>query len=209
MRWIVTAVLVVASGGYGLAQDQPEFSGPQVGEKLAGFKVQAVLGEEAGKEIDLVKAAGGKPIALIFVHERTRPSVGLARLIGSYAASRKKDGLTSGVVFLSGDATATTDWMKIAAGALPKGLPVGIAEGGQEGPGAYGLNRKVTVTVLVGNEDKVTANFALVQPSIQADAPKIAAAIAAVLGEEKGPTVEELERIAGGAARRPEAPKRP
>jgi hypothetical protein len=193
---------------FAFAEEKPaEFSGPQVGEKLAPFAAKAMLGEQAGKEFDLVKSAAGGPVAIVFVHEVNRPSVGLARAIGSYAASRKADGLTAGVVFLTADATATGDWMKLAAHALPTGLPVGISTDGQEGPGAYGLNRKVTMTILVGKEGKVTANFALVQPSLQADGPKIGQAIVDCLGKGKAPTAEELEKLA--APGRPAPAKRP
>jgi hypothetical protein len=181
-----------------LAQEGPrEFSGPQVGEKLTPFTAKAILGEEAGKEIDLVKAAAGKPVLIVFVHERNRPSVGLARLLGLYAATQKDKGLVSGTIYLTADSTATEEWMKIAKGTLQTGIPVAISTDGQEGPGAYGLNRKVQMTVLVGKDDKVTANFALVQPSVQADAPKIAQAIVDALGGGQGPTIEELQKLGG------------
>ena len=184
-----------------LAEDKPaEFSGPQVGEKLTPFTTKVILGGEAGKEIDLIKSAAGKPVLIVFVHEQTRPTVGLARLLGQYAATKKDAGLTSGVVFLPTDATETEAWLSRAKGALPSGVPVGISTDGQEGPGAYGLNRKVQMTILVGKEDKVTANFALVQPSVQADAPKIAQAIVDVLGGGKGPTIEELQKKIGRAS---------
>ena len=45
-------------------------------------------------------------------------------------------------------------------------------------PGAYGLNRNVAVTVLVATDRVVSANFALVQPSLEVDAPKIFKSIA-------------------------------
>jgi hypothetical protein len=204
---VVLSLAVVASV---FAQDDKpaEFSGPQVGEKLPPFATKVVIGDEAGKELDLLKAAAGKPVLIVFVHERTRPTVGLARLIGLYAATKKGDGLTSGIVYLTADATDTEKWMNLAAGTLRTGVPVGYSADGQEGPGAYGLNRKVQMTVLVGKDDKVTANFALVQPSIQADAPKIAQAIVDVLGGGKGPTLEELQKLGGGPPRRGEAPKR-
>ena len=190
-----------------LAQEGPrEFSGPQVGEKLTPFTAKAILGEEAGKEIDLVKSAAGKPLLIVFVHERNRPSVGLARLLGLYAASQKDKGLVSGTIYLTADATATEEWMKIAKGTLQTGIPLAISTDGQEGPGAYGLNRKVQMTVLVGKDDKVTANFALVQPSVQADAPKIAQAIVDVLGSGRGPTIEELQKL--GGPMRPAAKRR-
>ena len=171
-----------------------EFSGPQVGEKVTPFSVRCVVGDDAGKDIDVVQSSAGKPLVIFFVHEVTRPSVGLARLILDYARSRKADGLQAGLVLLSADATASEAWAKRAAGALPRGVPVGISKDGAEGPGAYGLNRKVAVTVLVAKDNQVTANFALVQPSVAADGPKIAKAIAEVLGDRDAPTLEQLQK---------------
>jgi hypothetical protein len=176
-----------------------------VGEKLAGFKVRALLGDEAGQELDLVAKAEGKPIAIVFVHELTRPSAALMRLMMEYAAKRSGDGLAAGVVFLSDDATAAEGLVKRASGAMPKGVPVTLSLDGQEGPGAYGLNRKVALTVLVAKDNRVTANFSLVQPSVQADAPKIAAAIVDVLGGGKVPTLEELGAQGYTPATRPAA----
>jgi hypothetical protein len=176
-----------------------EFSGPQVGEKVTPFVIRGVVGERASEDIDLIKNAAGKPLVLFFVHEVTRPSVGLARLILDYASSRKVDGLHAGLVLLSADATASEAWAKRAAGALPRGVPVGISANGAEGPGAYGLNRKVAVTVIIAKDNQVTANFALVQPSIAADAPQIAKAIAEVLGDQQPPTLEQLQKASSPA----------
>lgn len=184
-------LLLVSTAGFA-ADDEEIFSGPQIDEKLTAFKARGVLGDLAGKEFDLVADAEGKPTAIIFVHKVTRPSVGLTRLIMNYAAKRAKDGLTSGVVFLTDDPTDTENWMKRARNALPKDVAVGVSIDGQEGPGAYGLNRNVTMTVLVANENKVTANYALVQPSVQADALKIIKAIVDVLGGGEVPTLAQL-----------------
>ncbi len=192
MRHFLMAVVLTGLSATVMFADDDVFSGPQVGERLVPFTARGTLGEVAGKEFDVVSTADGKPTLLIFVHEVTRPSVGLTRLIADYAAKRVKDGLVSGVVFLSADPTDTENWMKRAAHALPKDVAVGISSDGQEGPGAYGLNRNVAMTVLVGKENKVTANFALVQPSVQADAPKIAKEIVDVLGGGKVPTLAEL-----------------
>lgn len=168
------------------------FSGPQKEEVLPGFTLK--ISGEAEKELDVVKEAGGKPTLIVFVHTVTRPSVNLARILGDYAATRKKDGLHVGVAFLTADATETKSWIKRAVGALPKNVPLGIADGGQEGPGAYGLNRNVAMTILVAKEGKVTANFALVQPSLQADGPKILKEIVEALGGGKVPSIEELSK---------------
>jgi len=205
MRALSFSVMLACCLSFSAAADEPakEFSGPQVGERAVPFSVKGVLGAAAGSEFNLVKGAQGRPLVIFFLQEVNRPSVGLARLILNYAASRKADELTAGLVLVTADATATEEWIKRAAGALPGGVPVGISVDGAEGPGAYGLNRKVQVTVLVVKEDKVTANFALVQPSIEADAPKIAAAIVAAVGSGTPPTVEEMQKLGASPARRP------
>lgn len=172
--------------------EEPVYSGPQVGEKLPSFKAQGVFGDLAGKEFDLIQQAAGKPVVLIFFHSRTRPAFGLTNAIVKYAASRANDGLTSGVVFLTDDPTATRQWMHLVEKRFPQGVAYGISADGVEGPGSYGLNRNVTLTVLVGKGGQVTANFALVQPSLRADGPKILAAIVEATGGGQVPSIAEL-----------------
>jgi hypothetical protein len=172
------------------AQDQI-FSGPQIGEKLAPFAVRGVFDDDAGKELDFVTQAAGKPIVLIFVHDANRPSIGLTRILSGYTASRAKDGLVTGVVWLTDDATEAEMALKRMRHALAQDAPVGISVDGREGPGSYGLNRNVTLTILIGKGGKVTANYALVQPSLQADLPKILSSIVAVAGGQV-PKLEDL-----------------
>jgi hypothetical protein len=187
-------LLVVASSNLAAAEE-PIFSGPQAGEKLPAFQFRGVYDDEAGKPIDLIAQAGGEPVVLIFVHEVTRPGLGLTRVVLEYAAKRQKDGLHGGLVFLTDDVTATEKWMLIPSvrrNALPEGIAAGVYPQGKEGPGAYGLNRNVSLTVLVAKDNRVTANFALVQPSVQADGPKILQAIVDALGGGEAPKLEEL-----------------
>ena len=178
------------------------FSGPQVGEKLPGFRVRGVFGESAGKELNFVKMADDKPIVLVFIHDVNRQSIGMTRILTTYTVSRAKDGLATGVVLLDDDATEAENTLKRISHALAPGAPTGISLDGREGPGSYGLNRNVTLTILVAKEGKVAANFALVQPSVQADLPKILKEIVGVAGG----TVPKLEQLAGmGEMRRPAA----
>jgi hypothetical protein len=169
------------------------FSGPQPGEKLPGFRVRGVLGDLGGKELDFVKTAAGKPLVLVFIHDINRPSIGMTRILTSYTVSRAKDGLHTGVVLLDDDTTEAENMLKRISHALTREAPTGVSLDGREGPGSYGLNRNVTLTILVAKDGKVTANFALVQPSIQADLPKILKAIVDVVGG----TVPKLEDLAG------------
>lgn len=172
--------------------EDPIFSGPQPGEKLPGFTVKGVFGENANKDFDPVQLADGKPTLIIFVHTRTRPAFGLTNAMMKYAGQRKKDGLTSTMVWLTDDATETEKWLKIVEKHMPESVEIGYSPDGIEGPGAYGLNRNVTMTVLVGKANKTTANFALVQPSLQADGPRILKAIVAAVGSGEVPDISEL-----------------
>jgi len=168
------------------------FSGPQVGEKLPALEV-IKFGDKDGKKIDFIKQADGKPVVVIFMHQLTRPAAGAIRAITNYCAKREKDGLRSCVIFLTDDPTAGEKRMKRAKRAIVPSEKTlfGISHLGIEGPGSYGLNRSMTLTVLVGKDSKVTANFALKQPSLQVDVPKIAKAIVKLVGG-KEPTLKEL-----------------
>ena len=167
------------------------FSGPQVGEKLPPFIMTGVHGEQAGAKIDVVSQAKGDPLLIIFFHERTRPAFGLMNAITRYAATRKKDKLTVGVCMLTDDPTSEEAWMKGVSRHLTEGVTYGISTDGVEGPGAYGLNRNVALSILIGKENRVTANFALVQPSIQADGPKILQELVNVLGGGPAPDIAD------------------
>lgn len=190
-RLIFSLLAVVCSSPLLLAAD-PVFSGPQADENLPVFKVRGVFDADAGKELDFVTQADGKPIVLIFVHDLNRQSISMVRVLSSYTVSRAKDGLHTGVVWLDADATEAENTLKRIKHALTPKAPTGISLDGKEGPGAYGLNRNVQLTVLVAKDNKVTANFALMQPSLQADLPKILDAVVKVAGG-KAPKLEEIE----------------
>lgn len=183
---------VFLSCQFSLLAEDSIYSGPQVGEKLPPFQATTPVGDEAGKSFDILHKADGKPVVLIFVHARTRPAFGLMKVISQFAVSKSESGLQSYVIFLTDDRTATEKWIGVTREQLPNGVLYGISRDGQEGPGEYGLNRNVTLTILIGKEGKVTANFALVQPQLQADGPKIAKAIVDVTGGGKLPSIEEL-----------------
>ncbi|MGB7325889.1 MAG: hypothetical protein WBD31_13525 [Rubripirellula sp.] len=172
--------------------DDPVFSGPQVGEPIVPFEGRTVLGENAGKDANVIEGIDDGPAMLVFVHQVTRPSIALARLLVNFANTKKDEGLQCRLVFLTSDPTETEAWFRRARGALPEGVSPVISMDGIEGPGAYGLNRKMTLTILVANQGKVVANFPLVQPSIQADATKVGHAIEKALGRDQAPTLPEM-----------------
>ena len=137
----------------------------------------------------------------LYEYAKTAKSRGLKAIIAGAGGAAHLPGMTAsmtalpvlGVPVESRALKGLDSLLSIAQ--MPGGVPVGISTDGQEGPGAYGLNRKVQMTILVGKDDKVTANFALVQPSAAADGPRIAQAIVDALGGGKGPTAEELQQL--------------
>ena len=187
----LSCCMIIGMQGHAVAQETV-FSGPQVGEAMGEFRIKGFRGELNEKEVDVMELAKDGPVALFLVHKITRPGFGLTNAIAkAYAAERAEKGLVTAVVFLNDDPTSIAGPMQAIKDRMPKEVVLAVASDGAEGPGSYGLNRNVTVTVLVGNKGKVVGNFALVQPSLPSDGPKIVSAMAKALGE-KPPTKEEL-----------------
>jgi hypothetical protein len=197
---VALAVVALASGRV-LAEDRV-FSGPQVGEKVTPFKVLDVRGPAAGKEREVVAAADGAgPAVLVFVHGIERSIVPLITVVDEYG-HQKRDALKTTFVFLSADRVASEKRLPLVGQSLRMQCPMALSLDGAEGPGNYGLNKDCLVTIVVAKENKVTANFALVQPGI-ADAPAVLKAMADACGDPKPPTAEALREKRGGEGMRP------
>ena len=196
------AIVLCISSEISQGEDLPVFSGPQPGEKLADFKVRGLFGELAGKEFNPLKEAGTRPTLLVFVHQLTRPGNSLTQALMRYAEQHPKE-LYGSLIFLGDDLTALEGRLKRAQHALPKKAPVTISLAGKEGPGSYGLNRKVTLTIVFAKDHKVVSNVALISPSLQADMVKILKPVAKVIGGQV-PTLADLSPRRP-VARKPEA----
>ena len=152
-------------------------SGPQVGDKLPPCKIQAFSGPDAGKEVELVKQIKGAPALVVFVHKITRPALKLMRPIDKAAAEQiEAKKLHGQIVWLSEDKEKTEEYLKRAKDSLNLQTPIGICLDGKDGPAAYGLNDKVTLTILLIKDVKVVGNFALADPN-ETDARKILPAL--------------------------------
>ena len=191
LKFILITGLLLSTATACAGEDPPVFSGPQPGEKVTPFKVLGVYDDQKGKEFDFVSQAGDKPFMFVFVHSPTRPAGDLSRALLHYADTREEAGLYSALIYLTDDMTEAERSMVRAYGWWNCGPPSGISVDGAEGPGAYGLNRNVTMTVLIGRDQKVTANHALIQPS-DSDAARIIPSITKMVGGDI-PTVPEVE----------------
>lgn len=200
LSMIAALILITCGDVFAEATDQV-FSGPQPGERVPALKTRNIF-VDPPVTLDPVSAAGEKPLLLVFVHKRERPAFGLMNALLRYAVSRQKDGLHSAAVFLTGDLTETSNWMRRIRNYFPRDAVVAVSPDGIEGPGSFGLNRDVTMTILIAQRQLVTASFALVQPSIQADGPKIAKALVDVLGGGDPPDLTKFSRQQMQASRR-------
>lgn len=171
---VFTAVLALTAA---FGQD-PVYSGPQKGEKLPGFKVLGMNGVEKGREVDSIAEGKGAPILIVFVHEVTRPAAQLLRRLDNHAAAR---GVRALIVLLAEDMNMAERYAPILQDIMKYKGALGISVDGKEGPGSYGLNQEMTLTILLGKEDIVVANWALRSPT-DTDAPPILQAIDRIAG---------------------------
>jgi hypothetical protein len=187
------------------AEDAPLFSGPQAGEKLPPLKVRLAYGDEAGQIVDFVERAADRPMLFVIVNGSNRPAAGLTRCLMNFAEMRG-DALFAGVVYLDNDLSAAETYLRQGMSWWGMGPPVGVSVDGAEGPGSYGLNRNVNLTILVADKGRVTSNFALVQPSLT-DAPAILSDVVALAGG-RVPTQHELTFLSASTRRPRGAPWR-
>src|SRR5262245_63899567 len=100
------------------------------------------------------------------------------------AAKLAAQGLETHVVWLTTDKTKVEQYLGNAGQTLALKAPMVISLDGIEGPGNYGLNRKMTMTIIVAKGDKVVANFAIIQPN-ETDAPPVTAAMAKLMEQPR------------------------
>lgn len=175
------AVLVVLDCTIAIGQENSRlFSGPQPGEELPALKAILVYGKQAGEKVDLIERAAGRPTLIVIVNGSNRPAARLTRILMNFAEMHQET-LFATVVYLDKDVSAATQRLQRAVSWWKVAAPVGISLDGGEGPGSYGLNRNVNLTVFLANEGRVTNNFALVQPS-ETDAAKILTPVVELVG---------------------------
>ena len=138
-------------------------SGPEVGQPVEGFQVEAVVGDSAGKTIDPVADRGTKTTVYAFVptDKWSRPCARFLKKldgeIGSVADARVI------AVWLTADAPATKDYLPKAQQSLSFAMTdLTVFKGNASGPGKWGVNSDADVTVVVVKDGKATATFGFV-----------------------------------------------
>jgi hypothetical protein len=180
------------------AEEPVDYSGPQPGERLPKFDVVDAFEMAEEKPYDVIARIGEKPSILVVIHDMLshksdEPSLGLAYVLMHYAGTRKDTGLERNVVFLTDDLAAMKEFLTKIRRALPKKeTPITISTDGLEGPGSWGFNRNLRMTIVISEQGRTTASFALQQPSVNADTPKVLKELVRVIGGDV-PRLQDLD----------------
>ena len=164
------------------------FSGPQPGEKLPAFNATSLAGDSKDKDLNPIEMAGKNPQVILFQDES---GVAIRGLFGVVDAIRKIDRKTEldlqiACVFLADDVeTILGRYAKLFPRLRERGIDlIAVSRDGRDGPGAYGLNRTVSQTIILAKDGKVTRNFVFPQGLLYAD-PHVMGGIAELVGEER------------------------
>ena len=183
----------------------PVFSGPQPGETLKGFSVVSLTRSTGDERVDPVALAKGKPHFMIFLDD-SDVNEGIAawnRAVGTIAEN-SRTGLAASAVILGEGPTFEKQMRRIKGVARNKKVSfyhwlnlffeVGYSLDGRDGPGAYGLNRNIVMTILIADaKGKVVYNFPFRETLQDRPDPHVVGALAEVVGEERE-TVESWFR---------------
>ncbi len=184
------------------AEGEQVFSGPQPGENMPGFKAANLAGEDKGKEIDPVAVAGDK-LQILFLQDDNGVAIrglyGVVGAIGKINQKTEKD-LHVACVFLTDDADAITSrFGRAFPGLRERGLDlIAVSKDGRDGPGAHGLNRTVSQTIILTKNGKVTRNFVFPQGMLYPD-PHVMGGIAELIDEDNETVASWLAETGDGA----------
>ena len=170
----LTPLAVVAAAVTPVQDDV--FSGPLVGEPILGFEAVGMNGELRDQAHDFVAAYAGAPTVYCFVHEVSRATGKTLRALDDACAARAEDGLEALFVLLGSDQDATERYGLSLPGLLEMRSQLAVSADGVEGPGAWGLNKEMSLTVVVAKDDVVVSNHPLLVTNAN-DVPEIMAAV--------------------------------
>ncbi len=135
-------------------------SGPPKGRRLGELQVVAVVGPRSGQQYDAAAAMQRGPAAILFVHELTRNVAPMLRAFDEIGAELLPMGLVTASVRLGADRTQMEQHTPLVVQSLRMRTPMLVTADGAEGPGAYALNRKAALTLVLARDGLVQDSLA-------------------------------------------------
>jgi hypothetical protein len=204
--YILLPLLAAALAPRGAGQDSrgapaapaphPEvvFSGPQIGEKVPGFRVLDVQSTREDREFDPAREAKDDPTLYLFFAPPNRVIARAIATVDAIHREAKEHGLRVYVVGLLPDRLDGDQRLREVWGSLRPSFPALLSVDGLEGPGAWGLNKRCQATFVIAKGGRVTFNLASLGPS-EDEFERVREAVSAALGRR--------------VTSRPAAPRRP
>jgi hypothetical protein len=177
------AALVLAATTALAAQDEPAplVGGPPPGQPVPACRAFAPSGPYAGREIDVAEKVGKAPAAILFVHQldrNTGPMIGGLDQLGVQLAWT---GLQVHAVRVAADRTDAEIAAKRSSDAMRLHRPLLVGVDGVEGPGAFALHRKATLTLVLCKDGLVVRSIAFTDTG-RGDLGKLRALVEEVTG---------------------------
>jgi len=173
--------LLIVLALHSVRADAQEESGPKTGTKVAGFKVHAVTGDEAGKTVDFVVERKDKPTVFVFVRaaDWDRPMARfLKKLDEEFARGiAGVDDPETIAVWLTDDKEKSKEYLPRAQESLQfNHTKLAVFDGSTQGPEGWGLNTGVRLSAVVVRDGKVTGSLGYLSVN-ETDVPGVVKAI--------------------------------
>ena len=156
-------------------------SGPQPGSTLGALRVIDPVGPRQGQERDLAVELKRGPAAILFMHELTREVAPLLRELDRLGSAYALRGLETAIVRVTADRTEANTRMPAVSRSLRLLRPITVSADGVDGPGAYALDRKAALTLVLAVDGVVKESVGITDTG-QKDLPMLRAAVARVAG---------------------------
>ncbi|MCC6673086.1 MAG: hypothetical protein IT458_18620, partial [Planctomycetes bacterium] len=125
--------------------------------------------------------AGKAPAALLFVHELNRNTAPMIRGLDQLGLQLAWTGLQTFTIRIAADRTEAEAAVQRSSAALQMARPILVSTEGPEGPGAYALQRKATLTLVLARDGTVVRSVGLTDTG-RADLPRLRAWLEEVAG---------------------------
>ncbi len=133
-------------------------SGPRPGE-MPALRCSQPAGTGAGTELDVAALFREGSGAVLFVHELTRNVAPVVRALDQLADTHAPLGFDSVTILLAADRNAAERQAEAASRSITLTRPLTVSVDGAEGPGAWALNRRASLTLVTVRDGHVVESI--------------------------------------------------